>query len=51
MGHVLATQREKAGFDCEGTLRHDRDEHGASTRGDVMVILRSEWEALPRRLA
>ena len=40
---------EKAGFVREGTLRHDRYEHGAYTSGDVMAILRSEWEALARR--
>ena len=42
---------EKAGFVREGTLRHDRYEHGGYTSGDVMGLLRSEWEALPRRLA
>lgn len=42
---------EKAGFVLEGTLRHDRYEHGAYTSGHVMAILRSEWEALPRRRA
>ena len=42
---------EKAGFVREGTLRHDRYEHGAHTSGDVMAILRSEWEVLPRRRA
>jgi RimJ/RimL family protein N-acetyltransferase len=42
---------EKAGFMDEGTLRHDRFEHGEFTSGDLMSILRSEWEALPRRRA
>ncbi len=41
---------EKAGFVHEGTLRHDRYEHGAYTSGHLMAILRAEWEALPRRL-
>jgi RimJ/RimL family protein N-acetyltransferase len=40
---------EKAGFVLEGTLRHDRYEHGAYTDGHVMSILRDEWLALPRR--
>ena len=40
---------EKAGFVHEGTVRHDRFEHGVYTSGHVMAILRSEWEALPRR--
>lgn len=40
---------EKAGFVREGTLRHDRYEHGAHTSGDVMSILRSEWASSPRR--
>jgi RimJ/RimL family protein N-acetyltransferase len=42
---------EKAGFVHEGTVRHDRYEHGRHTSGDVMSILRSDWEALPRRNA
>lgn len=42
---------EKAGFVHEGKLRHDRYEHGAHTSGDIMALLRSEWEALPRRRA
>ena len=42
---------EKAGFVHEGTLRHDRYEHGEFTSGDLMSITRSEWEALPRRHA
>jgi RimJ/RimL family protein N-acetyltransferase len=40
---------EKAGFVHEGTMRHDRFEHGAYTSGHLMAILRSEWESLPRR--
>ena len=40
---------EKAGFVHEGTLRHDRYEHGRYTDGHVMSILRDEWVALPRR--
>lgn len=40
---------EKAGFVHEGTLRHDRYEHGAFTDGHMMSILRDEWVALPRR--
>jgi RimJ/RimL family protein N-acetyltransferase len=40
---------EKAGFTLEGTLRHDRYEHGTYTDGHVMSILRDEWLALPRR--
>jgi len=40
---------EKAGFVREGTVRHDRYESGSYTSGDLMAILRSEWEALPRR--
>jgi len=40
---------EKAGFIHEGTLRNDRYEGGSYTSGDLMAILRSEWEALPRR--
>lgn len=42
---------EKAGFVREGTLRHDHYEHGAYTSGDIMALLRTEWEALARRLA
>ena len=42
---------EKAGFVHEGTLRHDRYEGGRFTSGDVMAILRDEWQALPRRAA
>jgi len=34
---------EKAGFVHEGTLRHDRYEHGQFTDGHVMSILRGEW--------
>jgi RimJ/RimL family protein N-acetyltransferase len=41
----------KAGFVHEGTLRHDRFEHGAYTSGHLMAILLSEWEALPGRRA
>jgi RimJ/RimL family protein N-acetyltransferase len=40
---------QKAGFVREGTLRHDRYEHGTYTDGHVMSILRDEWLALPRR--
>jgi RimJ/RimL family protein N-acetyltransferase len=40
---------EKAGFVHEGTVRHDRFEHGEYTSGHLMAILRSEWEALARR--
>ena len=40
---------EKAGFVHEGTLRHDRYEHGRFTDGHVMSILRDEWVELPRR--
>ena len=40
---------QKAGFVHEGTLRHDRYEHGRYTDGHVMSILREEWVALPRR--
>lgn len=40
---------ETAGFVLEGTLRHDRFEHGTYTDGHVMSILRDEWLALPRR--
>lgn len=36
---------EKAGFVHEGTIRHDRFEHGAHTSGHVMSILRDEWTA------
>ena len=39
---------EKAGFVHEGTLRHDRYEHGEFTDGDVMSILRDEWLARRR---
>ena len=42
---------EKAGFVHEGTVRHDRFEHGQYTSGDLMAILRAEWESLPRRSA
>lgn len=42
---------EKAGFVHEGTLRHDRFEHGEYTNGHLMAILREEWESLPRRRA
>jgi RimJ/RimL family protein N-acetyltransferase len=42
---------EKAGFVHEGTVRHDRYEHGEYTSGHLMAILRSEWESLPRRHA
>lgn len=42
---------EKAGFVHEGTLRRDRFEHGEFTSGDLMSIIRSEWEALSRRRA
>ena len=34
---------ERAGFVHEGTLRHDRYEHGEFTDGDVMSVLRDEW--------
>ena len=40
---------EKAGFVHEGTVRHDRFEHGEYTSGHLMAILRSEWESLARR--
>ena len=36
---------EKAGFVHEGTIRHDRYEHGEHTSGDLMSILREEWTA------
>jgi RimJ/RimL family protein N-acetyltransferase len=36
---------EKAGFVHEGTIRHDRYEHGEHTSGDLMSILRDEWGA------
>ena len=39
---------EKAGFVHEGTIRHDRYEHGEHTSGHLMSILRDEWTA--RRL-
>ena len=39
----------KAGFTLEGTLRHDRFEHGRFTDGHVMSILRDEWVVLARR--
>lgn len=42
---------EKAGFVREGTLRHDRYEHGTFTSGHLMSVIRSDWEALPRRRA
>jgi RimJ/RimL family protein N-acetyltransferase len=42
---------QKAGFVHEGTVRHDRFEHGNYTSGHLMAILRSEWEALGRRRA
>jgi RimJ/RimL family protein N-acetyltransferase len=42
---------QKAGFVHEGTVRHDRFEHGEYTSGHLMAILRSEWESLPRRRA
>lgn len=40
---------EKAGFVREGTVRHDLYEHGTFTDGDLMSILRQEWQTLPRR--
>jgi RimJ/RimL family protein N-acetyltransferase len=40
---------EKAGFVHEGTLRHDLYEHGTFTDGDVMSILREEWQSRRRR--
>ena len=42
---------EKAGFVHEGTVRHDRFEHGEYTNGHLMAILRDEWKSLPRRRA
>ena len=36
---------EKAGFTREGTLRSDRWEDGRLTDGDLMSILRDEWQA------
>jgi RimJ/RimL family protein N-acetyltransferase len=36
---------EKAGFVHEGTLRHDRYEHGEYTDGHILSILRDEWRA------
>ena len=42
---------EKAGFVHEGTVRHDRFEHGEYTNGHLMAVLRDEWESLPRRRA
>jgi RimJ/RimL family protein N-acetyltransferase len=36
---------EKAGFIHEGTIRHDRYEHGEHTSGHLMSILRDEWTA------
>lgn len=47
--HRAMRAYEKAGFVHEGTLRHDRYEHGRFTDGHVMSILRDEWLALPRR--
>ena len=35
---------DKAGFVHEGTLRHDRYEHGEHTDGHIMSILRDEWQ-------
>jgi RimJ/RimL family protein N-acetyltransferase len=40
---------EKVGFVHEGTLRHDRFEHGEHTDGDVMSMLREEWLDRRRR--
>jgi RimJ/RimL family protein N-acetyltransferase len=36
---------EKVGFTREGTLRSDRWEDGRLTDGDLMSILRDEWQA------
>ena len=38
---------EKAAFTREGTLRSDRWEDGRLTDGDIMSILRGEWQARP----
>jgi RimJ/RimL family protein N-acetyltransferase len=40
---------EKAGFVHEGTLRHDRYEHGEYTDGHMMSILSGEWRARASR--
>jgi len=46
--HRAIRAYQKAGFVHEGTLRHDRYEHGAYTDGHVMSMLRDEWLELPR---